>query len=526
MRVSLERESYLSFALILAASGVFAESIKNWQAPSTWSPAKAHGVSAMDVTLPMPFIGLAPCRIVDTRGNGAPIQGGKFTGGSDVRSYSLPGICGIPGSVGAVSLNFTVVGPTGSGFLVSWPTGGAVPPVSTLNFNDGQTVANAAVVPTSVTGSITVNVSAPTHVIVDVNGYYYSIASGVNLANNDFFGVEGTYSAIGFGGGIVYGQNDTEPTGYGTAGVRGVYTGTQTRGAGVLGEATAGSGLSVGVYGTTYGDDFNGAGVYGTTGFTFTDTLTGFDAAGVRGEGRNGVMGVTGNGGRTGVIGITLTAAGLLNTYGALGSVFGPYGVYSWGDYGGTGAKYFIEPHPTDASKVIRYVALEGPESGTYFRGTAHASRGQAVITVPEDFRMVTDDDGLTVQLTPVGASANMWIVSEDLNQIVVRSSRDVTFHYMVNGVRRSFKDHRPIKEGAEEFMPLSAETRMPEGLAELQKQRLIANGTYNADGTPNLETARALGWARVWEERLGAQPTRSRPIDPQMQQMQRMQKK
>jgi hypothetical protein len=330
-------------------------------------------------------------------------------------------------------LNFTVVGPTGSGFLVSWPTGGAVPPVSTLNFNDGQTVANAAVVPTSVTGSITVNVSAPTHVIVDVNGYYYSIASGVNLANNEFFGVEGTYSAIGFGGGIVYGQNDTEPTGYGTAGVRGVYTGTQARGAGVLGEATAGSGLSVGVYGTTYGDDFNGAGVYGTTGFTFTDTLTGFDAAGVRGEGRNGVMGVTGNGGRTGVIGITLTGAGLLNTYGALGSVFGPY---------------------------------------------------------------------------------------------VVRSSRDVTFHYMVNGVRRSFKDHRPIKEGAEEFMPLSAETRMPEALAELQKQRLIANGTYNADGTPNLETARALGWARVWEERLGAQSTRARPIDPQMQQMQQMQKK
>jgi len=477
----------------------------------------------MDVTNPLPFVGLAPCRIVDTRGNGAPIQGGIFTGGSDVRSYSLPGICGIPGSVGAVSLNFTITGPgqTTAGFLLAWPTGGAVPPVSILNWDHVPAqVANAAVVPTSFSGSITVNVSAPTHVVVDVNGYYYNLGSGgAVLAANEFFGIVGTYSSFGFGGGIIYGQNNTAPTGYGTAGVRGVYTGTQNRGAGVLGEATATSGTAVGVYGVTYADNFNATGVLGTTGFTVPQTLI-FDSTGVHGEGRHGIAGVTSSNGDDGVIGVAMTSGGGINVTGHL--ALAPYAVYAFGDYGGTGAKYFIEPHPTDASKVIRYVALEGPESGTYFRGTAHASHGQAVIAVPEDFRMVTDDEGLTVQLTPVGASANMWIVSEDLNQIVVRSSRDVTFHYMVNGVRRSFKDHRPIKEGAEEFMPMSAKTKMPEGLADLQKQRLIANGTYNADGTPNLETARALGWARVWEEKLGVPPTLARPMDPQMKQMQR----
>jgi hypothetical protein len=30
----------------------------------------------------------------------------------------------------------------------------------------------------------------------------------------------------------------------------------------------------------------------------------------------------------------------------------------------------------------------------------------------------------------------------------------------------------------------------------------LISNGTYNADGTVNVETARRLGWDRMWEER------------------------
>jgi hypothetical protein len=51
------------------------------------------------------------------------------------------------------------------------------------------------------------------------------------------------------------------------------------------------------------------------------------------------------------------------------------------------------------SSKVIRYMALEGPEAGTYFRGTAGTSGKKAVIEVPESFRIVTDEEGLTVPL-------------------------------------------------------------------------------------------------------------------------------
>src|SRR5450759_3285468 len=125
---------------VAAGQELVQEAIPNWSAPATWTPTRAvgRGVSTMGaVTSPIPFIGLAPCRIVDTRGNGAPIQGGMFTGGSDVRDYAVAGICGIPGSAEALSLNFTVTGPgqTAAGFLVAWPTGGAVPPVSILNWD-------------------------------------------------------------------------------------------------------------------------------------------------------------------------------------------------------------------------------------------------------------------------------------------------------------------------------------------------------------------------------------------------------
>jgi hypothetical protein len=42
----------------------------------------------------------------------------------------------------------------------------------------------------------------------------------------------------------------------------------------------------------------------------------------------------------------------------------------------------------------------------------------------------------------------------------------------------------------------------MPAYLTEEAKRRLIANGTYNADGTVNIETAERVGWTRLWRER------------------------
>jgi len=166
-----------------------------------------------------------------------------------------------------------------------------------------------------------------------------------------------------------------------------------------------------------------------------------------------------------------------------------------------TGTKSFIEPHPTDASKVIRYVSLEGPEAGTYFRGRGKFQNGLAIIEVPEDFRMVTDPEGLSVQVTPIGELATVAVLRIDVDGILVKASRNVEFFFTVNGVRRTQKDLKPIVPG-DEFMPRSADARMPGYLTEGQKALLISNGTYNADGTVNRETAERLGWAKAWKER------------------------
>ncbi len=176
---------------------------------------------------------------------------------------------------------------------------------------------------------------------------------------------------------------------------------------------------------------------------------------------------------------------------GGLGETFAPgapWGVFAIGNSGASGVKAFVEVHPTDPGKSIRYVALEGPETGTYFRGTDETRGGVAVIEVPETFRLVTDAEGITVQLTSVGAPAAMYVASQDLNRIVVRSTPGVTFHYMVNGVRQTFKDWTVmIDEG---YVPRSAHEVLPAAFSEGQRRRLIENGTFHADGTVNMDTA------------------------------------
>jgi hypothetical protein len=496
---------FLFLFLVLAASSLLAENIKNWAAPATWSPTKSHvGLTTMgDVTQVLPFIGLAPCRIVDTRGNGAPIQGGRFTGGSDVRNYAVSGICGIPVTAYALSLNFTVISPSAPGFLLAWPTGGAVPPVSILNFNTGDVRNNAAVVATDTFTSFTVNVSAATDVVIDINGYYYSGSSGASLPTGKYFSI---IANAGPNTAAIFGQN-LNATGYGVWGINfdgigvlgnshtynGVWAQSNTWDAlAAFGGRDGGylQGARNGVIGATTGTGADTAGVFGIDGAGAGGPMTGFFSAGVRGEGRNGVIGITNTGGGDGVIGRANSPALV--------------GVRADGNFTATGTKAFVEPHPSDPMLTIRYVALEGPEAGTYFRGTGRTVNREAVIPVPDSFRIVSAEEGLTVQLTPVGELAQMAVMSQDLNQIVVRSSREVTFHYHVNGIRRAFKDWQAVTEG-HEFRPVSPDQKMPTYLSEEAKSRLISNGTYNPDGTVNMNTAERMGWAKVWREEAAA---------------------
>jgi hypothetical protein len=133
-----------------------------------------NGYFALPVSGGLNFYALTPCRLVDTR-NPTGTFGGPTMGAGATRAFPLlQGSCGLPGTPAAqaYSLNVTLVPQGALGYLSTWPAGEAQPVVSTLNADDGQVVANAAIVPAGGVGSIDVYVTNATDVVIDTNGYF------------------------------------------------------------------------------------------------------------------------------------------------------------------------------------------------------------------------------------------------------------------------------------------------------------------------------------------------------------------
>jgi hypothetical protein len=454
----------------------------NWTVPPYQQASEGRGLSTMtDVSPAVAFTAIQPCRVVDTRSPVGP-YGGPALPTAGVRTFDVDsGPCsGIPPGVDAYSLSIGAILPPTDGYLTAWATGTPRPAVSQVNYLAGEVIANAAIVPAGTSGSIDVFVSSgPTNVYVDINGYFtdaYNPGQSFVARSSTFNPAIVAYnSSTADFADAIYGELTSTACGIDSAAVSGYNNTANANGFGVWG-----------------GHAGQGSGVYGTSPF----------GTGVRGVSRT-----------AGVNGRLVDVAGAPIAQGYLGVDFQtnalPWAVYAQGDIGASGTKNFRDPHPTDASRVISYTSLEGPEAGTYFRGRGRFENGIARIVVPEDFRMVTAPDGLTVQVTPIGGMASVGVLRMDLNEIVVQSSRNLDFSYLVQGVRASFPDEQPIVAG-QDFVPPAPDARMPGWLSPRQKRLLVQNGTYNADGTVNMETARRLGWDRKWGAR--EQPVETRP--------------
>lgn len=117
---------------------------------------------------PYQYYPLSPCRAADTRG-------GPALGQDATRNFQMRGVCGVPTTAKAVSLNVTVINSTQPSWLAVWPSGTARPLVSMINFEASDpALANGIIVGLSTnTQDLSVyNNFGTTHVIIDVTGYF------------------------------------------------------------------------------------------------------------------------------------------------------------------------------------------------------------------------------------------------------------------------------------------------------------------------------------------------------------------
>jgi uncharacterized protein (DUF1800 family) len=121
------------------------------------------------------FYTVTPCRAVDTRNTASPFGGPALAPGGSPRIFGLAGRCGISTGATAVSVNVTVVTPTGAGYLTFFPASGTQPLAATINYAPSQVRANNAILTLGADGGLAVVVgqaAGSVHVVVDVNGYF------------------------------------------------------------------------------------------------------------------------------------------------------------------------------------------------------------------------------------------------------------------------------------------------------------------------------------------------------------------
>lgn len=301
---------------------------------------------------------------------------------------------------------------------------------------------------------------ADTQLVYNNNG----TAAGANIFYNY------TYGTVGIGqvpaSNVRLYTNSTDMVGLwaestNSVGVKGV----SSIGVGVGGSSTTGTGVfgtSVDYYGVmgsstngiaTSGGSTTGVGVFGAS----------QDSFGVSGRSTNNT-GVTASSDNE--IGL---AAWTNNPFSYAAYFFGGQGLYIDGNLTATGLKNFIQEHPTNPDKAIVYTALEAGEAGTYTRGSSTLVSGRVTIDLPEHFGLVTNNEGLTVQVTPTGPCNGLYVASKSNDRIEVvelaGGRSNTSFDWIIYGVRKGYEHYEVIRDN-----PISEKGSIGKGIKKQEK--------------------------------------------------------
>ena len=88
--------------------------------------------------------------------------------------------------------------------------------------------------------------------------------------------------------------------------------------------------------------------------------------------------------------------------------------------------KSFVINHPTKPNMKLRYGSLEGPENGVYVRGILI---GNNIIETPDYWVGLVDPDTFTVDLTPIGNFAQLYVQKIEDYKVYVGNSSAFNIH-------------------------------------------------------------------------------------------------
>jgi alpha-tubulin suppressor-like RCC1 family protein len=138
------------------------------------------------------FVPITPCRIVDTRNGGGPLDASALrtwqvagSGAGFAGQGGRTGGCGIPADALAVEATITATAPERAGFLRAWPATSSAPLATFLNYPARHSTTNTGAIAIAVDPSaadLTLRaLNGRTHVVIDVQGYYAPVGTGTSF---------------------------------------------------------------------------------------------------------------------------------------------------------------------------------------------------------------------------------------------------------------------------------------------------------------------------------------------------------
>lgn len=137
-----------------------------------------YGKGVWDYRLVPPgrdFYTVPPCRLVDTRLAVGPLTGPALQPQAN-RVFAVAGLCGVPSTARAISVNVTVIAGASNGYFTLGASDKALPSTASITFNATSIRSNNAALELSTDqagGFVVFNESpSPAHFVLDVNGYF------------------------------------------------------------------------------------------------------------------------------------------------------------------------------------------------------------------------------------------------------------------------------------------------------------------------------------------------------------------
>ncbi len=127
---------------------------------------------------------------------------------------------------------------------------------------------------------------------------------------------------------------------------------------------------------------------------------------------------------------------------------------YVFADGASGGVKSFTMQHPDLPDKRIWYACIEGPEVASYDRGTAQLVYGEMFISYSDHFKIVTNLETVTINLTPRSANTyGLAVIDQTEEGFLVKELMNGTgnfaFDWEVKGKRNGHEDFQVIRSNS-----------------------------------------------------------------------------